>query len=122
MKLDAASNASGASGAVISSVFLCGWSAAPSIASGFRTAESPPPGERTVGQLVAEAIRLYGRHFWRSLALGFGPALLSLLPPRVSYREWLAVMTVAGGLILSASYIGAVAIAADARLGRRAWL
>jgi hypothetical protein len=33
-----------------------------------------PPEERTVGQLVAEAIRFYGGHFWRSLALGLGPA------------------------------------------------
>jgi hypothetical protein len=33
----------------------------------------PPPlpaAERTIGQLVAETIRLYGRNFWRALALG----------------------------------------------------
>jgi hypothetical protein len=29
-----------------------------------------PPAERTVGQLVAESIRLYGEHFWRVLPLG----------------------------------------------------
>ena len=29
-----------------------------------------PPGERTVGQLVAEAIRFYGGHFWAVLPLG----------------------------------------------------
>ena len=29
-----------------------------------------PPETRTVGQLVAEAIRFYGAHFWRSLLLG----------------------------------------------------
>jgi hypothetical protein len=29
-----------------------------------------PPGERTVGQLVAETIRLYGENFWRALPLG----------------------------------------------------
>jgi hypothetical protein len=29
-----------------------------------------PPGERTVGQLVAETIRLYGNRFWRALLLG----------------------------------------------------
>lgn len=32
--------------------------------------ESVPPADRTVGQLVAETIRLYGRNFWPSLALG----------------------------------------------------
>ena len=29
-----------------------------------------PPGERTVGQLVAETIRAYGARFWRALPLG----------------------------------------------------
>ena len=29
-----------------------------------------PPAERTVGQLVAETIRLYGDRFWRALPLG----------------------------------------------------
>ena len=29
-----------------------------------------PPGERTVVQLVAETIRLYGDNFWRVLPLG----------------------------------------------------
>src|SRR5436309_531418 len=37
-----------------------------------------PPETRTVGQLVAEAIRLYGARFWPSLALGIGPALLGI--------------------------------------------
>jgi hypothetical protein len=29
-----------------------------------------PPGQRTVGQLVAETIRAYGANFWRALPLG----------------------------------------------------
>ena len=29
-----------------------------------------PPAERTVGQVVAEAIRIYGEHFWQMLPLG----------------------------------------------------
>ena len=29
-----------------------------------------PPAERTVGQLIAESIRLYGAHFWTVLPLG----------------------------------------------------
>jgi len=75
-----------------------------------------------VGQLVGEAIRLYGRSFWRSLALGVGPAVLTVLAGRVSYAEWLVLMTTAGGVLLSASYVGAVALVADVRLGRRALL
>jgi len=34
-----------------------------------------PPGERTMGQLIAETIRFYGRHFWRALPLGIPLAL-----------------------------------------------
>src|SRR5207237_1180558 len=37
-----------------------------------------PPETRTVGQLVAETIRLYGSRFWRSLALGIAPAAAGL--------------------------------------------
>ena len=38
-----------------------------------------PPGERTVGQLVAESIRIYGEHFVRCLALGVAPAVLAVV-------------------------------------------
>ena len=35
-----------------------------------------PPRERTVGQVVAETIRLYGANFWRALPLGLPLALM----------------------------------------------
>jgi hypothetical protein len=35
-----------------------------------------PPGERTVGQLVAESIRDYGAHFWQLLPLGLALAIV----------------------------------------------
>jgi hypothetical protein len=72
-----------------------------------------PPAERTVGQLVGEAIRLYGRRFWASLALGIGPAVLSAFSRTVDY--WTAIFLVAtvGGVVLTISYVGAVAIAAE---------
>jgi hypothetical protein len=35
-----------------------------------------PPAERTVGQLIAETIRLYGDNFWRVLPLGIPIAVL----------------------------------------------
>jgi hypothetical protein len=38
-----------------------------------------PPEERTVGQLIAEAIRLYGHRFWRALPLGLPIAILDQL-------------------------------------------
>ena len=36
-----------------------------------------PPGERAVGQLIAETIRTYGDHFWRALPLGLPLAIAS---------------------------------------------
>jgi len=38
-----------------------------------------PPAERTVGQLIAETIRLYGDSFWRALPLGLPIAVLTQL-------------------------------------------
>jgi hypothetical protein len=38
-----------------------------------------PPGDRTVGQLVAETIRAYGARFWRALPLGIPFALATQL-------------------------------------------
>ena len=38
-----------------------------------------PPETRTVGQLVAESIRLYGNHFWRVLPLGLALAVIDQL-------------------------------------------
>ena len=35
-----------------------------------------PPETRTIGQLVAETVRFYAGHFWRSLALGVLPAVV----------------------------------------------
>jgi hypothetical protein len=71
-----------------------------------------PPAERTVGQLVGEAIRLYGRRFWPSLVLGIAPAVLNVLVRVLDH--WLVVVLIptVGGLVLAASFVGAVAIAA----------
>jgi hypothetical protein len=76
-----------------------------------------PPAERPVGQLVAEAIRLYGRTFWRALALGVLPSMfvLGLLVLDGLARTVFAIA--AGPPLLSASYTGAVALAAEERRG-----
>ena len=80
--------------------------------------EPLPPETRTVGQVVAEAMRLYGRRFWHSLALGVGPAALELgrieLPRPV--RELFVLG--AGPLLLSASHVGAPLLAREERRGR----
>ena len=58
-------------------------------------------------------MRLYGRRFWPSLGLGVPPSILNLLARTLDDRTLLVVVPVAGGLLLSASYLGAVALAAD---------
>jgi hypothetical protein len=78
-----------------------------------------PPERRTVGQLVAESIRLYGRRFWPSLAIGVPPAALSIGVAGLSRAAGLVVFVVAGGIVLTASYIGAVVIAHAPPLDRR---
>ena len=76
-----------------------------------------PPESRTVGQLVAETIRLYGRRFWAALPLGLSVAVLNQL--RDLDPRWLVLVALVGAVALTTSYVGATAIAADVRLTRR---
>src|SRR5215470_12842040 len=69
-----------------------------------------PPAERTVGQLVAESIRLYGRRFWPSLLLGLPIAALD----QFSWSRATDVQTLVLWVwspLLVASLLGAVALA-----------
>jgi len=77
-----------------------------------------PPETRTVGQLVAEAIRLYGARFWPSLALGIGPGLLGVAAAEL--HGWVRVVLVIGlgPLVLASSYAGAVALVRPIGRGR----
>jgi hypothetical protein len=73
-----------------------------------------PPETRTVGQLVAETIRLYGQRFWRVLPLGVGIATLD----EVAFGHNLNVATLllwAFAPLLTISFVAASAIAADVR-------
>jgi hypothetical protein len=78
-----------------------------------------PPETRTVGQLVAEAIRLYGRRFWASLALGLGPAALAVGATLIGGWAALAFVLTAGALLMTGSYVGGVALASGQRPARR---
>jgi hypothetical protein len=69
-----------------------------------------PPETRTVGQLVAESIRLYGSRFWPSLALGIGPGLLGLAAAELHGALRGVAVVGLGPLVLASSYAGAVAI------------
>src|SRR5215813_974117 len=69
-----------------------------------------PPETRTVGQLVAESIRLFGARFWSSLALGIGPGLLGIAAAELHGAVRVAVVVGVGPLVLASSYAGAVAL------------
>jgi hypothetical protein len=77
-----------------------------------------PPETRTVGQLVAEAIRLYGARFWPSLALGIGPGLLGIAAAELHGVLRVVIVVGIGPLILASSYAGAVALVRPIGRGR----
>ena len=81
-----------------------------------------PPETRTVGQLVAETLHLYGRRFWSVLPLGLGLALLGLGPFGLSAFAWLGVLAVAGSLLCAATATAAAVLVAEARPPARALL
>ena len=79
-----------------------------------------PPETRTVGQLVAESLRLYGARFWPSLALGIGPVLSSASRTRSSTgaRAIRRSSSSPARCCLPASYAGAVALVRPIGRGR----
>ena len=80
-----------------------------------------PPAERTVGQVVAEAIRLYGARWAPALLLGLPIALVD----QASEGRSLGVQTLilwAGAPLVTAAFVGAVALVAPTEVPRRALL
>ena len=76
-----------------------------------------PPAERTVGQLVAESVRLYGHRFWPSLALGGPVAVADALSIERSVGENVVLFLVFSPLF-TAAYVGASGLVLG-RPGRR---
>jgi hypothetical protein len=75
-----------------------------------------PPARRTVGQLVGEAIRAYGSHFWKALALGLPVVVANALVWKSpSNGERLALLPLTA-LLISLSYVAAVALVMRAPL------
>jgi hypothetical protein len=77
-----------------------------------------PPAERTVGQLVGEAIRVYGQHFWKALALGVPVALVNLLAWSLS-GESPVVAAAESGALVTLSYVAACSLVTGAPLRSR---
>ena len=80
-----------------------------------------PPAERTVGQLVAETMRLYGRRFWRCLGLGVPVAVFDQLSLGHSSVARSALFAVAAPFLATA-YAAASAIALGIRPTRRRFM
>jgi hypothetical protein len=78
-----------------------------------------PPETRPIGQLVAEGIRLYAHRFWPSLALGLPIAGYGALATLVDGRDAIVVGVTAGTALVTLTYVGAAAIAADRPVPRR---
>jgi hypothetical protein len=65
-----------------------------------------PPESRPVGQLIAEAVRTYGNHFWTVLPLGLPIAVVNQIS--VGHRLSVQVAVLAASApALSAAYVGA---------------
>ncbi len=80
-----------------------------------------PPKERTVGQLIAESIRLYGERFWAVLPLGLPFVGLDI----VGFHRPLGVQTLllwAFGPILTAAYVYACTLSSSEPPTRRVLL
>ena len=96
------------------------------MARGGKRAERPlprplPPAERTVGQLVAESIRLYGRHFLQALPLGVVVAAVNQLTVDAD-RLLVGGVLLAAAPVFSAAYAYACQLEAEHPAGRRSWL
>ena len=73
-----------------------------------------PPGQRTIGQLVAESIRLYGSRFWAVIPLGVPLAAEHVVGlHRSSFVQMLLFW--AFGPLLTAAYVYACALTAAER-------
>lgn len=81
-----------------------------------------PPAQRTVGQLVGEAMRAYGARFWRSLALGVPVVVANALVwARPAGDGGLALVPLTA-LLISISYVLAIGLVMDVRVWSRAGL
>jgi hypothetical protein len=78
-----------------------------------------PPESRTVGQLVAETLRLYRANFWKALVIGLPAAALNVASTGLSRGQMLALLPAVGGVVVTASFVVACAIVTGATLRSR---
>jgi len=79
-----------------------------------------PPETRTVGQLVAETLKLYGEHWKVALVIGLPPAVLSATATGFTRSQTLVIIPFAGAVAATASYVIASAVVSGTPLRSRA--
>lgn len=79
-----------------------------------------PPETRTVGQLVAEGLRLYGNHFWPALVLGLPLAASDLVAFGGSIPQRIVVL-LCFAPVFTAAYAWAAALMSGRRPSLRRW-
>jgi hypothetical protein len=77
-----------------------------------------PPETRTVGQLVAETLRLYGDNLWTSLPLGISLTVISQITAGLETLVQ-ALVLAAGAPLMAASFTGGSAIVGGVRPSAR---
>lgn len=86
--------------------------------------ERPPalsPVARTVGQLVAETLQVYGKHFWVALPLGLVVAIADQASFGLDLAGRIVVLFVAAPFFSAAFAVGA-ALVGEARPSGRTWI
>jgi hypothetical protein len=81
-----------------------------------------PPERRTVGQLVGEAIRLYGANFWKGLTLGLPVVLVNALVWTGDSATSRLLVVLASALLVPVSFVAGSALATGASLRSRSAL
>jgi hypothetical protein len=79
------------------------------------TPEPLPPATRTVGQLVAESIRLYGQRFWAVLPLGLAVVAINQISAGRSTVVQ-AIVLAGGAPLMAAAYARASSLVSDVGL------
>lgn len=68
------------------------------------------PAQRTVGQLVADTIRLYGERFWRAVFVGIPPVVFTAGAAFLDGPARVTFAFVAGPVLLATAHTGAAAL------------
>ena len=75
------------------------------------------PAERTIGQLVAVTLRFYGDHFWVSLVLGVGPAVLTVAAVELPREERVVAFAVGWPIVMTLAFVSACFIVSGTGFG-----